>query len=65
MVVVFLMGVEDHEEGGTNLWEEVVDLQVKANPRMQVDPQVAKDLQEEMEANFRLEARMCLLMLPS
>ncbi len=52
------MGVEDHEE-------EVVDLQVKANPRMQVDPQVAKDLQEEMEANFRLEARMCLLMLPS
>jgi hypothetical protein len=25
-------GMEDHYEGGVNLWEEVVDLQVKANP---------------------------------
>jgi hypothetical protein len=31
-VVVFLMGVEDHQEGETNLQEEVVD------------PQVVKDL---------------------
>jgi hypothetical protein len=32
VVVIFLMGVEDDYEGGINLWEEVVDLQVKANP---------------------------------
>jgi hypothetical protein len=26
MVVVLLMGVEDHQEGGTNLQEEEMDL---------------------------------------
>jgi hypothetical protein len=26
VVVVFLMGVEDHQEGGMDLWEEVVNL---------------------------------------
>jgi hypothetical protein len=47
-----------------NLWEEMVDLQANANPRVQVDPQVAEDLHEEVEVNFRLEAQVCLLMFP-
>jgi hypothetical protein len=47
-VVVLLMGVEDHQEGEMDLWEEVVDLQVE------VDPYVEQDLQEVVEANFWL-----------
>jgi hypothetical protein len=49
MVVILLMGMEDHQEGGTNLQEEEVHLQVK------VDPQVAEYFEEEVEANFWLE----------
>jgi hypothetical protein len=49
-VVVLLIGVEDHQEGGVDLWEEVVDLQAEADPRVEVDPQVAKNLQEQVEA---------------
>ncbi len=52
VVVVLFMGVEDHYEGGMDLWEEVVDLQVKAHLKVEVDPQVVEDLQEDVEANF-------------
>jgi hypothetical protein len=34
----------------------VVDLQAKANPQMEVDPQVVEDFQKEAKANFQLEA---------
>jgi hypothetical protein len=48
-MVIFLMGMEDHQEGGMDIQEQVVNLWVE------VDPQVAKDLEEEVEANFWLE----------
>jgi len=31
-VVALLVGVEDHQEGEVDLWEEVVDHQVEADP---------------------------------
>ncbi len=40
------MEVEDHQKGGVDLQKEVVDLQVEVNP------QLVKDLQEEVEADF-------------
>jgi hypothetical protein len=55
MVIILLMEMEDHQEGGANLQEEEVDLQAKVDPQVEVDPQVAKYFQEEVEADFRLE----------
>jgi hypothetical protein len=48
-MVVLFMGVEDGQEGGIDLREEVVD-------------QVVEDFQEEVEANFWLEVHVCLLL---
>jgi hypothetical protein len=31
-LVVLFMGMENHQEGGTDVQEEVVDLQVEADP---------------------------------
>jgi hypothetical protein len=31
-VVVPFMGVDDHQKGGMDLWEEVLDLQAKVDP---------------------------------
>jgi hypothetical protein len=37
----------------------------RTDPRVEVDPQVAKNLQEEVEVDFWLEVQVCLSMLPS
>jgi hypothetical protein len=58
VVVVFLMGVEDHQEGEVDLREEVVDLQAEADPQMEADPQVV-----EVEVDFWFEVQVCFLML--
>jgi hypothetical protein len=38
VMLVLFMGVKDHQEVGTNLWEEVVDLQAKADPELRWTP---------------------------
>jgi hypothetical protein len=38
VMLVLFMGVKDHQEVGTNLWEEVVDLQAEADPELRWTP---------------------------
>jgi hypothetical protein len=54
------MGMEDHQEGEVDLREDM------ANPQVEVESQVVKDMQEVVEADLWLkEAQLCLSMFPS